>query len=231
MLSSPTMHGEEKQFIQEAFDRNWIAPLGFNVDAFEKEMASYLIKNGEQELFALALASGTAALHLAVKLAGVKPGDIVLCSDMTFAATVNPISYERGVQVFVDSERDTWNMDPRALERAFKKYPQAKIVMDAHLYGTPGKIDELQDLCKTHNAILIEDAAESLSATYKGKQTGTFGKFGAISFNGNKLITTSGGGMLLSADKEAIDKAFFGQHKRAKRLSGINIMKLAIITA
>ena len=157
----------------------------------------------------LALSSGTAALHLAYKLAGVKRGDIVLCSDMTFAATVNPISYEGGVQVFVDSEEDTWNMDPLALEKAFEKYPQAKVVALAHLYGTPAKMDEILDVCKRHNAILVEDAAEALSTTYKGREMGTFGNCNVISFNGNKIVTTSGGGMLITAEKEAKEKAYF----------------------
>ena len=209
LLSSPTMHGEELQYIQEAFDKNWIAPLGFNCDNFETELASYLTSDTGKETHGLALCAGTAALHLAVKLAGVKPSDIVFCSDMTFAATVNPVSYEGGIQVFVDSERETWNMDPKALEKAFEKYPQAKVVMLAHLYGTPAKLDEIIEICKKHNAILIEDAAESLSATYKGQQTGTFGTYSIVSFNGNKIITSSGGGMLLTADKVARDKAFF----------------------
>ncbi len=207
-LSTPTMHGEEMKYIQEAFDRNWIAPLGFNVDAFEDEMTTYLSK-GAFPLHALAVSAGTAALHLAVKLAGVKRGDTVLCSDMTFAATVNPVAYEGGVQVFVDSERDTWNMDPKALERAFQKHPEAKLVVLAHLYGTPSKLDEIREICDAHGATLIEDAAESLSATYKGRETGTFGHYNAISFNGNKIITSSGGGMLLSSDEEAIHKAWF----------------------
>lgn len=205
LLSTPTMHSEELQFVQEAFDRNWIAPLGFNCDGLEKEISEYL---GEKTT-ALALVSGTSALHLAVKLAGVKPGDVVLCSDMTFSATVNPVSYEGGIQVFVDSEAETWNMDPVALEKAFQKYPQAKVVVMAHLYGTPAKMDELLAVCKKHDAILIEDAAEALSATYKGRQCGTFGSYNAISFNGNKIITSSGGGMLLTAEREARDKAFF----------------------
>ncbi len=203
-LSSPTMHSEEQKFIQEAFDTNWVAPLGPNVDAFEREMAAYIgVKH------AAALVSGTSALHLAVKLAGVKPGDIVFCSDLTFSATVNPVSYENGLQVFIDSERETWNMDPRALEKAFEKYPDCKVVIVANLYGTPAKLDEIKAICDVHNAILIEDAAESLSATYKDHKTGTFGKYNAISFNGNKIITTSGGGMLLSDDEEAIKKARF----------------------
>ena len=208
-LATPTTHGEEMGFVQEAFDKNWIAPLGFNCDAFEEEVASYLKSETDESYHTLALSAGSAALHLAYKLAGVKRGDIVLCSDMTFAATVNPVSYEGGVQVFIDAERETWNMCPKALEKAFEKYPQAKVVALAHLYGTPAKMDEILDVCKRHNAVLIEDAAESFSATYKGKQTGTFGKYNIISFNGNKIITTSGGGMLITKEKSARDKAFF----------------------
>lgn len=208
LLSTPTMHGEEIKYIQEAFDKNWIAPLGFNCDNFETEMCEYLT-GSVNNFHALALCSGTAALHLAFKLAGVKAGDKVLCSDMTFAATVNPVSYEGGEQVYIDSERETWNMSPEALENAFKKYPDAKVVALAHLYGTPSKMDEILDICSKHNAILIEDAAEALSATYKGKKMGTFGKYNIVSFNGNKIITTSGGGMLLTDSKEARDKAFF----------------------
>lgn len=207
-LSTPTMHGEEMSFIQEAFEKNWIAPLGFNCDGFENETAEYLSKNNEN-LHCLSLNSGTSALHLAVKLAGVKSGDVVLCSDMTFAATVNPISYEGGVQVYIDSEYETWNMDPVALEKAFEKYPNAKVVMLVHLYGTPAKMDEIIEICKKHNAILIEDAAEAFSATYNGKQCGTFGKYSVLSFNGNKIITTSGGGMLVTDNKQDRDKAFF----------------------
>ncbi len=208
VLSTPTMHGDEMRFIEEAFEKNWIAPLGFNCDNFEKEMCDYLTE-GKEDCHALSMVSGTSALHLAVKLAGVKRGDIVLCSDMTFAATVNPISYEGGVQVFVDGEDETWNMDPEALEKAFKKYPNAKVVMLAHLYGTPSKMDEIAEVCNRHGAILIEDAAEALSATYKDRKCGLFGKYNAISFNGNKIITSSGGGMLLTQSKTARDKAFF----------------------
>ena len=208
-LSTPTMHGEEMDFVKQAFEKNWIAPLGFNCDNFEKEACEYITQGSCDKKYALTLCSGTSALHLAIKLAGVKRGDVVLCSDMTFAATVNPVSYEGGVQVYVDSEEETWNMDPVALEKAFEKYPNAKVVMLAHLYGTPAKMDEIMAICKKHNAILIEDAAESLSATYKGVQTGTFGKFGAISFNGNKIITTSGGGMLFTDSEDLRSKAFF----------------------
>ncbi|MBQ4120182.1 MAG: DegT/DnrJ/EryC1/StrS family aminotransferase [Clostridia bacterium] len=206
-LSTPTMHEEEMEFVKEAFQKNWIAPLGFNCDNFETEMAEYL--SFQNNLCCLSLCSGTAALHLAVKLAGISKGDIVLCSDMTFAATVNPVVYEGGVPVFIDSEKDTWNMDPAALEKAFQKYPQAKAVMLAHLYGTPAKMDEIVAICQKHNAVLIEDAAEALSAKYKGQKCGTFGEYNAVSFNGNKIITTSGGGMLITADKESHDKAFY----------------------
>ena len=205
LLSTATVHGDEMAYIQEAFDRNWVAPLGFNCDGFEAEMVTYL----EEPCHAVSLVSGTSALHLAVKLAGVKPGDIVLCSDMTFSATVNPVTYEGGVPVFIDSETDTWNMDPQALEAAFQKYPQAKVVVLVHLYGTPAKMDEILEICHRHGAVLIEDAAEALSATYHGKKCGTFGKYNALSFNGNKIITTSGGGMLLCQEKAHRDKALF----------------------
>ena len=208
-LATPTMHGDEIKFVNEAFEKNWIAPLGFNCDNFEIEMSNYLSQGLDKQYHSLALSSGTAALHLAMKLAGLQRGETVFCTDMTFAATVNPVTYEGGKQVYIDTERDTWNMDPEALELAFKKYPKTRLVVMAHLYGTPGKMDEILDVCNRHNAILIEDAAESLSATYKGRQTGTFGKYNAISFNGNKIITTSGGGMLLTDSEEAKKKAFF----------------------
>ena len=199
------MHGDELQFVHEAFEKNWIAPLGFNVDGFEREMEAYLGGGN-----AAALNAGTAALHLAVKLSGVKQGDVVLCSDLTFAATINPAVYEGAVPVFVDSERDSWNMDPKALEVALKKYGgRAKAVIVVHLYGVPARLEELKNLCDQYHVTMIEDAAESLSATYRGKQTGTFGKYSAISFNGNKIITTSGGGMLWSEDEAAIKKARF----------------------
>jgi len=201
-LASPTMHGEEQKYVKEAFDTNWVSTVGANLEHLEKSVRDYVGCKAS-----VALSAGTAALHLAVKLAGVKPGDKVFCTDMTFDATVNPVTYEGGEQIFIDSEYDTWNMDPKALERAFQKYPDVKVVVLAHLYGTPSKMDEILDICKVHNAILIEDAAESLSATYKGKQTGSFGKFNVVSFNGNKIITTSGGGMLLTDDEEAAEKA------------------------
>lgn len=210
-LSSPTMHKEEMEFINEAFETNWVAPLGKNVNEFEKELASFIgVKAGA------AMVSGTSALHCCMKLAGVKEKSVVLCSDLTFAATVNPVAYENGTQVFIDSERDTWNMSPKALERAFKKYdghdgehPVPTAVVLAHLYGTPAKLDEILELCRKYNVPLIEDAAESLCATYKGRQTGCFGKWGAVSFNGNKIITTSGGGMFLSDDEDAAAKVRF----------------------
>ena len=203
-LSSPTMHGKEQEFVKEAFDTNWVAPLGPNVNGFEKELAEYVGIS-----HAAALDSGTVAIHLALKLADVKEGDVVFVPTLTFSATCNPVVYEKAVPVFIDSETDTWNMSPEALERAFEKYPNPKAVIVVHLYGTPAKLDEIMDVCKAHNTVLIEDAAESLSSTYKGKQTGTFGKFGIYSFNGNKIITTSGGGMLVSEDGEMIQKARF----------------------
>lgn len=208
-LSSPTMHGDEMKYINEAFEKNWVAPLGFNCDNFEKEMKAYLSQGKKDEVYTVALSSGTAAIHLALKLAGVKDGDTVFCSDMTFAATVNPVAYERAIPVFIDSERETWNMDPKALEKAFEKYPETKVVLLVHLYGVPAKIDEIQKICDKYGAILIEDAAEALSATYKGKICGTFGEYGILSFNGNKIITTSGGGMLITQKKEDSERALF----------------------
>ncbi|MFR7590503.1 MAG: DegT/DnrJ/EryC1/StrS family aminotransferase [Longibaculum sp.] len=200
-LSSPTMHGDELKYITEAYETNWMSTVGKNIDEVER-----LICEKVGCKCAVALASGTASLHLAVKLAGVKPGDYVFCSDMTFDATVNPVVYEGGIPIFIDTEYDTWNMDPVALEKAFELYPEVKVVVIAHLYGTPGKIDEIKAICDKHNAIIIEDAAESLGATYKGVQTGTFGNFNCISFNGNKIITGSSGGMLLTDDEEAANK-------------------------
>lgn len=204
-LSCPTMGGKEMDFIKEAFDTNWIAPLGANVDGFEKELTEYV---GEG-VYGAAVSAGTAALHLGVKLLGIKPGDIALCSSLTFSATVNPVVYEGGVPVFVDSEPETWNMDPEALRRAFEKYPEAKAVVLVHLYGVPAKLDEILEICKEHNVPLLEDAAESLGALYKGRQTGTFGRIGIYSFNGNKIITTSGGGMMVSKEENLVKKARF----------------------
>lgn len=202
-LSSPTMHdGDEMKFVKEAYDTNWMSTVGANINEIEN-----MICNKVDCKYAVALSSGTSALHLAMKLAKVKVGDKVFCSDMTFAATVNPVVYEGAIPVFIDTEYDTWNMDPKALEKAFEIYPDVKVVVVAHLYGTPGKIDEIKKICDKHNAIIIEDAAESLGATYKGKQTGTFGKYNCISFNGNKIITGSSGGMLLTDDLEALNKA------------------------
>lgn len=201
-LSSPTMHGDELKYVTEAYETNWMSTVGANINEVEKQMCK---KVGCK--YAVALSAGTAALHLAVKLAGVKPGDKVFCSDMTFDATVNPVVYEGGVPVFIDTEYDTWNMDPVALEKAFEIYPDVKVVVVAHLYGTPGKIDEIKSVCDKHGAVIVEDAAESLGATYKGQQTGTFGSFNCISFNGNKIITGSSGGMLLTDSEWAANKA------------------------
>lgn len=203
-LSCPTMHGEEQEFIKEAFDTNWVAPLGPNVNAFEKEMAAYT-----GAAHASALSAGTAAIHLALRILGVGEGDVVFAPSLTFSATCNPIVYEKATPVFIDSEPDTWNMSPEALKRAFEKYPNPKAVVVVHLYGTPAKLSEIMEICKEHNVPLVEDAAESLSSTYRGKHTGTFGKIGIYSFNGNKIITTSGGGMLVSDEEEITKQATF----------------------
>ncbi len=200
-LSSPTMHGEELIYMKEAFDTNWMSTVGENIDRVEEQIAQKL--GG----YAVALSSGTAALHLAMKLGGIKPGDLVFSSDMTFSATTNPVVYEGARQVFIDTERDTWNMDPEALEQAFSIYPGVKAVVLANLYGTPGKLDELVSIAHRHGAIVIEDAAESLGASYKGRQTGLLGDIGVISFNGNKIITGSAGGMLLTHTRAEADKA------------------------
>ena len=201
-LSCPTMHGDEQKFVQEAFDTNWVAPLGPNVNAFEKELAEYV-----GVPYASALSAGTAAIHLALKIIGVQPGDIVFSTDLTFAATCNPITYEKAVPVFIDSEEDTWNMSPAALKKAFEKYPNPKAVVIAHLYGTMAKMDEIMAICKEHNVPVIEDAAEALGSTLHGQYAGTFGDIGIYSFNGNKIITTSGGGMLVSHREEDTKKA------------------------
>ena len=195
------MHGDELKYVTEAYETNWMSTVGKNINEVERMISE---KVGCK--YAVALSAGTAALHLAMKLANIKHGDYVFCSDMTFAATVNPVTYEGGIPVFIDTEYDTWNMDPVALEKAFELYPEVKVVVVAHLYGTPGKIDEIKAICDKHGAIIIEDAAESLGATYKGKETGTFGNYNVISFNGNKIITGSSGGMLLTDDLEAANK-------------------------
>ena len=200
-LSSPTMHGPELEYVKEAYETNWMSTVGENIHETERLACE---KIGCK--YAVALSAGTAALHMAVKLAGVKPGERVFCSDMTFDATVNPVVYEGGVPVFIDTEYETWNMDPAALEKAFELYPEVKVVVVAHLYGTPGKMDEIRAICEKHGAVIIEDAAESLGATYKGVQTGTFGTYNCISFNGNKIITGSSGGMLLTNEEEAANK-------------------------
>lgn len=200
-LSSPTMHGEELEYVTEAYKTNWMSTVGANINEVERLACA---KIGCK--YAVALSAGTAALHMAVKLAGVQPGQKIFVSDLTFAATVNPVVYEGGEPVFIDTEYDTWNMDPVALEKAFELYPEVRVVVVAHLYGTPGKIDEIRSICDKHGATIIEDAAESLGASYKGQQTGTFGNFNAISFNGNKIITGSAGGMFLTDNPEAADK-------------------------
>lgn len=212
-LSSPTMHGDELKFMQEAYETNWMSTVGANINESEKMIAE---KIGCKD--AVALSSGTAALHLAIKLAGerlygqpktghgVLEGKRVFCSDMTFDATVNPVAYEGGEAVYIDTEADTWNMSPEALEKAFEIYSDVKLVVIAHLYGTPGKVDEIRKICDQHGALIVEDAAESLGATYKGKQTGIFGDYGIISFNGNKIITGSAGGMFLTNNIEDAHK-------------------------
>lgn len=206
LLASPHMsdEGYEEKYVKEAFDTNWIAPLGKNVDEFEKEFCE--IVNSEA---GVALNSGTAAIHLALKAAGVQKNDKVFCSTFTFAATANPIIYEGAIPIFIESEKQTWNMCPKTLEEAFIKFPEVKVVLLVHLYGLSANIDEIIKICNKYNAILIEDAAESLGSLYKGKQTGTFGEFGIFSFNGNKIITTSGGGILISNNHHKINKARF----------------------
>ena len=212
-LASPTMHGEELRYMQEAYETNWMSTVGKNIDEVERLVAE---KVGVK--YAVALSAGTAALHLGTRLAGVRlfgvpragegalRGQKVFCSDMTFAATLNPVAYENGEAVFIDSERDTWNMDPVALEKAFEIYPDVRLVVLVHLYGTPAKVNEIREICSRHNALLVEDAAESFGASYKGVQTGSFGDFNAISFNGNKIITGSSGGMYLTDSKEDADR-------------------------
>ena len=201
-LSSPTMHGEELEYMTRAYETNWMSTVGKHINDLEESFRNIIGVNAS-----VAVASGTSAIHLAVKLAGIKPGEKVFCSDVTFAASVNPIIYEKGEPIFIDSEYDTWNMDPNALKKAFELYPDTKYVILVHLYGTPAKVDEIKKICVDNGAILIEDSAESLGSTYKGKHTGSFGNYGIISFNGNKIITGSSGGMLLSDDEESIKRA------------------------
>ena len=205
-LSSPHLsdEGYEMEYINEAFKTNWIAPLGANVDGFERELAKKVGAN-----YSVALNSGTAAIHMALMAAGIGEGDIVLCQSLTFAATVNPILYQKAIPVFIGSNEETWNMSPISLEIAFEKYPEAKAVIVVHLYGIAANLDEIVRICKEHGAVLIEDAAESLGTTYKGRYTGTIGDYGIFSFNGNKILTTSGGGMLVGKDKERIEKVRF----------------------
>ncbi|MBQ9953615.1 MAG: DegT/DnrJ/EryC1/StrS family aminotransferase [Clostridia bacterium] len=201
-LATPTMHGEELAYVQKAYETNWMSTVGENINEVERIVAE---KIGCK--YAVGLASGTSALHLCMKLAGISRGTKVFCSDVTFAATVNPVVYEGGIPIFIDTEMDTWNMDPAALGKAFELHPDVKHVVLVNLYGVPGKLDEIRAICDKHHAILIEDAAESMGATYKGKQTGTFGDLSIVSFNGNKIITGSSGGMLLTNDIEQANKA------------------------
>ena len=206
-LASPHMsdEGYEMQYVQEAFDTNWVAPLGPNVNEFEKELAAKV-----DSKHAAAMTSGTGAIHLALKAVGVGEGDIVFCPTLTFSATANPIIYQNATPVFIDSDYETWNMDPNALEAAFEKYgDKVKAVLVVHLYGLSADMDKIMEICSRYNVTVIEDAAESLGAYYKGKHTGTFGEFGVFSFNGNKIITTSGGGMLVSDNEEKIKKVRF----------------------
>ncbi|PGC65561.1 pyridoxal phosphate-dependent aminotransferase [Bacillus toyonensis] len=207
-LSSPHMSGNEQKYIQNAFDTNWVAPLGPNVDGFERELASFVGVRG-----GTAVSSGTAAIHLALQLLGIQKGDTVFCSSFTFVASANPIVYLGAEPVFIDSEPETWNMSPSALAHALyeanKMGNLPKAIILVHLYGQSAKLDEILSLCHQYNVPIVEDAAESLGSTYKGKASGTFGKFGVYSFNGNKIITTSGGGMLVSNDVEALERARF----------------------
>ena len=207
-LASPHIGELEKEFVKEAFDTNWVAPLGPNVDSFEREVAEYVGAPA-----ATALVSGTSAIHMAIKLVGVKPGDLVFCSSLTFAASCEPVVYEGAKPVFIDSEPESFNMCPRALRKAFEHYSKLgqkpKAVIVVHLYGQSARMDEIMAICNEYDVPVIEDAAESLGGTYKGAYTGTIGDYGIFSFNGNKIITTSGGGMLVSKYKEATEKAKF----------------------
>ena len=211
-LSLAHMGGREQEFIQEAFDTNWVVPLGPNVNAFEKALRDFLIENGEKQV--VALSAGTAALHLGLILLGVGEGDEVICQSFTFSASANPIAYQRATPVFVDSEKDTWNMDPVLLEEAIKDRLEKtgrlpKVIIPVHLYGMPGKLDEILEVAKRYDIPVLEDSAEALGSEYKGQKCGTFGEFGALSFNGNKTITTSGGGALVCPSEERAKRALF----------------------
>ena len=211
-LSLAHMGGREQEFIQEAFDTNWVVPLGPNVNAFEKALRDFLIENGEKQV--VALSAGTAALHLGLILLGVGEGDEVICQSFTFSASANPIAYQRATPVFVDSEKDTWNMDPVLLEEAIKDRLEKtgrlpKAIIPVHLYGMPGKLDEILEVAKRYDIPVLEDSAEALGSEYKGQKCGTFGEFGALSFNGNKIITTSGGGALVCPSEERAKRALF----------------------
>ena len=200
-LSSPTMHGEELKYMTEAYETNWMSTIGENIGEVERQIAAmYGVR------YAVALGTGTAAVHMCVRMAGVKPGDRAFCSDLTFSATANPICYEGGRPIFIDSETDTWNMDPEALEKAFERYPDVKVCVVADLYGTPAKLDQLRSICDAHGAVLVEDAAEAVGSTYHGRYAGTYGTFNAISFNGNKIITGTSGGMVLTDNKDVADR-------------------------
>ena len=213
-LSSPTMHGEELEYVKEAYETNWMSTVGKNINEVERIAAEKA-----EVKYAIGLSCCTAALHLSVKLAGERlygrpeighgavEGKRVFCSDMTFDATLNPIVYEGGIPVFIDTERESWNMDPVALERAFSLYPEVKLVVSAELYGFPGRMDEIKRICEKHNALLIEDAAEAMGATIDGRQCGSFGDYSAVSYNGNKIITGSAGGCLLVNDIEDANRA------------------------
>jgi dTDP-4-amino-4,6-dideoxygalactose transaminase len=207
-LSPPHMGGEELKFINEAFETNWIAPIGPHVDAFEKEVCIYL-----KTKYAAAVSCGTAAIHLALIIVGVEPGDEVICQSMTFCGSANPIIYQKAIPVFIDSENESWNMSPDLLEKAIeeriKKHKKPKAVIVVHLYGQPAQLDRIEKLCTQYEIPLIEDAAEALGSSYHGRKTGTFGAMSILSFNGNKIITTSNGGMLLSDNKHFIEKAKF----------------------
>ena len=201
-LSSPTMHGGELEYIKEAYDTNWMSTVGENINETERLISGFVGRK-----YSVALTSGTSSLHLAVKLAGITKGTKVFCSDLTFIASTNPVIYEGAEPIFIDSEYKSWNMDPEALEKAFEKYPEVKHVVTVNLFGTPCDYERIREICDRHNAVIIEDAAESLGAVYNGRRAGTFGDISAVSFNGNKIITGTSGGMLLTDDESVAKKA------------------------